>query len=344
MRALTPTVSLLVVALTSFSCVTKPPQPDANGRVRIQTTAYSGWKHCYALDNGLMQVIVAPEAGRIVHIGFRGHGNMLRLDPQLAGKPFPPDATWVNLGGDWFWPAAQSAWPGFAGADWPPPAVMAEQAWQAEAWSDAAGNHSCMMTRRYGAPLHVMASRLITLDRRLAQLRIRQQLRRIGPALTEAPVTLWNITQLPQVQRVFLPADAAAGDGFKTLLFDPPSTSHIERINGMLVFDARRDGEFKIGTLASNHWIAAELGGALILERMQTTATGTFPDGGCSVELYSNSGSGYTEIETLSPEQHLATGEASDNLVVVDCHFFPPNLNNQQAAEKVADILAAQGL
>ena len=55
------------------------------------------------------------------------------------------------------------------------------------------------------------------------------------------------------------------------------------------------------------------------MERATSEDTqGTHPDGGCAVEMYSNAGLGYSEIETLSVEKKLMPGEALQNLITVD--------------------------
>ena len=41
--------------------------------------------------------------------------------------------------------------------------------------------------------------------------------------------------------------------------------------------------------------------------------TAPYPDGGCTAEVYSNFGLGYTEIETLSEERVLKPGEILAN-------------------------------
>jgi len=305
----------------------------------MQTIAYEGWKGAYRLDNANLEVVVVPSIGRIVHIGLRNRPNMLRLDPGLKGKKIPGDVSWSNFGGDWFWPMAQSQWKRLAESDWPPPEAVGDAPWKAEAWINMDGSQSCLLMRGFGDPIHTWASRLITLDARLPRMQIRQRMLRVGPSAE--PVTLWSITQVARPDRIFLPADASAQAGYKPLLFDPPPETHLARCNGTLIYDATRPGQYKIGSVVSNAWIAAQKGNTVIIEHVLNPGElEDYPDGGCAVEMYADSASGYAEIETLSPEVILQTGETLENTVVVECQPLSAALGPCLAATKLRDLLA----
>ena len=83
----------------------------------------------------------SPCAGRIVRISYKGGDNILRLDAGLKDRV--PDGgrgeLWMNYGGDWIWPVAQSRWTSIAKSDWPPPTPLAEKPWTGTAWKDADG-------------------------------------------------------------------------------------------------------------------------------------------------------------------------------------------------------------
>jgi len=83
---------------------------------------YRGWESL-RLDNGLVEVQVAPAVGgRVIQLKL-GSFEYLWVNPQLAGKQPPPsglapDGGWLNYGGDKLWPAPQ----GWSGDDqWPGP-------------------------------------------------------------------------------------------------------------------------------------------------------------------------------------------------------------------------------
>ena len=85
---------------------------------------------------------------------------------------------------------------------------------------------------------------------------------------------------------------------------------------------AVREGtEHKIGSRSPRSWIAARKGRqVLLLTARPGDAAAPYPDGGCRLEMYTNKGLGYTEIETLGPERSLRPGEAITNTVILEVH------------------------
>lgn len=70
----------------------------------------------------------------------------------------------------------------------------------------------------------------------------------------------------------------------------------------------RRSDESKIGVDSSQGWAAYLNGGVLYLKQFEHVADGTYPDGGSTVEVYSNAE--FLELENLSPLSTLAPGES----------------------------------
>ncbi len=265
--------------------------------------------------------MIVPCIGRIASIRPAGGDNLVRLDPGLHGRVPDPDRgeTWINFGGDWLWPVAQSRWKEFAGSDWPPPPVLAERPWSGTAWKGADGSSSCLLTRDYGEPLNIRVSRQVRLEGNRAAFTIRQGIERTAPSAI--PVVLWNITQVGGARSVVLPSDTTlpSDKGYRVLMFDPPGENQVTACEGAVVYDATA-GEHKLGSDSPRAWIAALKGKTVIIERIvEETGQGTRPDGGCSVEMYSNAGLGYTEIETLSVESDLGPGERIQNTLSVEC-------------------------
>jgi len=77
---------LLLAVLTPVTAFSQPPQvpiaPRAGGE-------YMGWTNSFRLANGLVDAVIVPEAGRMIHFGPAGGENLLRLDKSLAGKSYP---------------------------------------------------------------------------------------------------------------------------------------------------------------------------------------------------------------------------------------------------------------
>ncbi len=279
-----------------------------------------GWTNALRLANTNLELIVSPALGRITSLRFRNSENLLRFDAAFAGfQPEKKQAEWVNAGGEWLWPMAQSAWPRIAEADWPPPPVLADAAWSATAWTAADGSLNCMLTRQYGRPLYLKASRLIRLDPEKPVFSIRQRIERTRTS--DAPVSLWNIFQIAGARMVCFPTDedSAWDGGFRPIMFAPPPSEQWARCDGIIIYRSIA-GEHKFCSDSKRAWIAACRDDAWIAVKVQNeSVAGFYPDGGCVLEMYSNAGLGYTEIETLSPEVTLDAGGSLQNEIIVRC-------------------------
>jgi hypothetical protein len=313
--------SLFAAILLTASISAAQSGDDAGVPVApIQAVAFEGWTNVFELQNPAVALVIVPSIGRIAKISYKGGDNLLRLDAGLKDRV--PDGgkgeLWMNYGGDWIWPVAQSRWTAMAKTDWPPPSALAEQPWTGTAWKDADGTMCCQMAREYGEPVNIKVSRLIKLDKAAARFTIRQRIERTAPS--ELPVVLWNISQIAGASRVVIPQgpDSIFETGVKALLFAMPDDKRLTSCGHAMVFDAT-EGEYKLCSDSKRSWIAAQKGGVVIVERATSADTqGAHPDGGCSVEMYSNAGLGYSEIETLSVEKKLLPGESLQNLITVD--------------------------
>jgi hypothetical protein len=84
------------LALCLFAACLMPAQ------VKIETTAWEGWPHCYRLSNGEAELIVTADIGpRIMYYGFRGGPNLFWVQKETAGKSGEP--AWVPRGGHRIW-------------------------------------------------------------------------------------------------------------------------------------------------------------------------------------------------------------------------------------------------
>lgn len=332
-------IALLILLLARATAAEDPAEADAP-IAPIAAAPAEGWSSTITLRNDALEVVVAPAAGRIVRIACRGGDNLFRLDPALAGyEPGPARADrWANVGGDWFWPVAQSRWKDFAASDWPPPPALAEQPWQAAAWKTADGGQCCRVTREYGEPLNLRATRLVRLEPGAPRLAIRQSLTRT--AESKVPAVLWNISQVGGAERVILPTDTPSlfDRGFKPLMFGDPPETHLAACDQAIVYDTAA-GEHKLCSDSERGWVAAGKGGVLLVERTEGGGRGKHPDGGCTVEMYSNAGLGYSEIETLSVEKDLQPGETLQNTLIIECLDAPPGAEPCALAEHVRKAL-----
>lgn len=308
----------------------------------IPSVSFEGWTNVFGLQNSVVEIVIVPSIGRIAKISYKGGDNLLRLDAGLKDN----GESWLNYGGDWIWPLAQSRWTtmaksdtAFAEASWPPPSSLAEKPWTGTAWKDADGTLCCQMAREYGEPINIKVSRLIKLDREAARFTIRQRIERT--AASELPVVLWNISQIADASRIVIPQgpDSMFEKGVKALMFAMPDDKRLTSCGHTLVYDAT-EGEHKLCSDSKRSWIAAQKGGVVIVERTTSEDTqGIRPDGGCNVEMYSNAGLGYSEIEMLSVEKKLLPGESLQNLIAVDLLEADSSLSICELADAVCATL-----
>ena len=290
----------------------------------ILPTSFLGWTNAYRLQNDRATAVLVPAIGRLVHFGARQGANVLRLDETMHGWIPPEGDPFFNIGGNWLWPVAQSRWPGLSdsGAAWPPPALLADLPWTCSAWTDAEGAQCGLLSREYGAPLHVKVSRLFRLEANSATLAIRQRIERTAPSAI--PVTLWTISQMDGADQIALPVDAASRfPGGIQPLIGPLPAEHLSDCRGVVVYRVAANVETKLGSDSSRAWIAAAKGTNVLLETVANPPGGTFPDGGCVVELFSNQTYGYSEIETLGPEMELAPGHVVENAIRMEIASMP---------------------
>jgi len=69
----------------------------------VEAVDYKGWQ-AQQMSNHWVQLIIVPQnGGRLMQVNFAGH-SYLFVNPELAGKYFPPSASrWFNYGGDKLW-------------------------------------------------------------------------------------------------------------------------------------------------------------------------------------------------------------------------------------------------
>src|SRR5579872_3406816 len=74
-----------------------------NTECRVEPVDYKGW-HAQQLSNRWVQLVMVPQnGGRVIQVTFAGHPYLF-VNPQLAGKYFPPtNGKWFNYGGDKIW-------------------------------------------------------------------------------------------------------------------------------------------------------------------------------------------------------------------------------------------------
>ena len=266
----------------------------------IEQTTWHGYDDAIILSNDKLAAVVVPSLGRLVFLApSLDAPNSLRFAAE-PGAPIPEGEAFYNVGGDWLWPVLQSRWPslpGADGADWPPPAILADAPWD---WRLMDTAHVLILSRNYPAPLNLLVHRVFCLVG--DNLRVDQALVRTAPS--SIPVTLWHVSQVPFPDEITADASAyhlmagqlppSAGDA---LTADASSTFHIP------LADA---DEFKLGFNAPANALTALRGDQSFTVAQEYEDD--FADTDDALQLYVNHGLGYAELETLTPEFLLPPG------------------------------------
>src|SRR5258707_1088028 len=81
---------------------------NVDAGVRVEKTEYSGWKNCYLVTNGQIELIVTGDVGpRIIRFGFVGGQNLFKEFPEQVGKS--GEEKFQLRGGDRVWKAPEDA-------------------------------------------------------------------------------------------------------------------------------------------------------------------------------------------------------------------------------------------
>lgn len=304
----------------------------------IAASVFQGWTNAFVLKNPLLEVVIVPEIGRMIRLAPKGESNLLRLDDRLAGRS--PEVRegeeWLNFGGNWLWPVAQTRWPMMSEREWPPPPPLAEEPWSGSAWQGADDSQYCLLTRTFGPPVNLKVSRLFKLDRADRRVTIRQRAERAGRS--SIPVSLWTVTQVDRPDQLILPVDESTTfeGGYKPLLFGNPPEELLTRLPGILVYRVQPGQEHKVGTDSERGWIAARRGRWMLVQRFapEECEKGQ-PDDGCTVEMYAHADLGYAEMQTLSDERALGKGRALQHNVAIECWPIP---SKRSAEEAIAEL------
>jgi hypothetical protein len=308
-------LALLAALASGASAASPETNPAAPPPVApIRPSEELGWSNAYCLSNATAKAVLVPAVGRLVYFSVHGEGNVLRLDPDLAGRIPPENDPFFNLGGHWLWPVTQSRWEALSEEcrDWPPPDPLADRPWDCSAWTDADEAACALLSREYGAPLHIQVTRLFRLEPGSATLKIQQRIERTAPS--DIPVVLWSISQIAEAGRIAIPVEAESRfpKGLKALKGRKPGR-RLVACGDITVYRAGAGGETKMGSDSPRDWIAAALEGQMLCESVIPETRGDYPDGGCRIALYANPAYGYAELETFSPEVALTPGQVLKN-------------------------------
>lgn len=264
----------------------------------VEKIPYAGWPNCYRLTNGRLELVITSDVGpRVIRCGFIGGPNEFAEFEEDLGKT--GGDVWRIYGGHRLWHSPESR----ARTYFPD-----NQPVQAEPIADGL---------RVIQPLETNCGirKIITLrmDRREPRVTVEHELRNEGVWPVEMAV--WCLSVMAPGGTAVIPQPRESdAEGLLpnrvlvlwpyTMMNDPRYTWGNKLIR--LRQDARR-GPTKIGLSVAAGWGAYCHRGHLFLKQFAFAKGAPYPDGGASVELYTNER--MLELETLSPLCSVKPGE-----------------------------------
>jgi hypothetical protein len=268
----------------------------------MERVAYGGWANCYRLVRDNLELIVTGEVGpRIIRLGFVGQENEFAEFPEDLGRT--GGAEWRLYGGHRFWHSPEDKLRTYY-PDNEPVAVTEEDG-------------AVQVVQPCETTTGIQKELAITLEGR-GQVSVRHALYNQG---------LWSVELAPWALSVMAPGGigivpqptAAHPDGLlpnrSLVLWPYTNMSDLRHLWGSKLILLRQDPQgqapTKLGLSASDGWAAHLRGDHLFLKLFAYVDGATYPDHGCSVEIYTNSQ--MLELETLGPLQRLDPGGAVEH-------------------------------
>ncbi|MGD9764568.1 MAG: hypothetical protein AB7V27_12710 [Candidatus Binatia bacterium] len=303
MKFMARALAAALIAAAGAAAATEVPST-----MSIMRETYRGWPGTYRLATDALEVRIATAVGpRIVDLRAAGGENLLYVRDAEIGRSGEPE--WMFRGGWRLWIAPERR----------------ASTYELDNAPCAAEVIDGRVVRVTGPPQPIAGIQKVVELEACADapcLRVRSRIRNIGAA----PVTYaaWSLSVMRPGGRAFAPLDVGPLEDFDatrklilwsyTELADPryqfgdrlAQVEHARVRPGPAGQQGRRDDESKIAVDSSQGWAAYLLGRTLYLKRFPHAPDAQYPDGGATIEIYSNAE--FLELENLSPLTTIAPG------------------------------------
>jgi hypothetical protein len=272
---------------------------NVNAEVKVEKTEYRGWRNCYRVTNGEVELIVTGDVGpRIIRYGFVGGQNLFKEYAEQMGKT--GEAKFQLRGGDRVWKAPEDPV-----ATWAPDNVPV----------DVNVTANGLIARAPVEPLTGLQKEIeVSLEATGSQVRVSHRITNHG--LFPLEFAPWVLTMMAQ--------GGTAITGF------PPRGKHptnLEATNPLVMWaytnfsdkrwtftkkylmlrqDPNNSDAQKTGLFNPDTWGGYLLNGELFIKRATADPNKTYTDFGCSFETFTNNE--FLEMETLGPLTKVAPG------------------------------------
>jgi hypothetical protein len=302
------TVAMIMTCPTLAAGATQGQSSMVTG-MRITKESFHGWPNTYRLTNGLIEARVITDVGpRIMDVRLSGGPNLLHVREAEAGGT--GERQWMPRGGWRLWIAPERLETTYV-PDNVPCAVEQD------------GDSMLRVTGAVEQASGIRKQIEVGLTEMQPRLRITSRIRNMSDhSLTYAA---WSLPMLRAGGRAFVPLDVGpltAFDATRRLILwsyaeiDDPRYRFGDRLvevdqnripAAVALSPGRGKDESKIGVDSAQGWAAYLLDDVLFLKRFSHDPAGQYPDGGATIEVYSNHE--FLELENLGPLTTIGPGE-----------------------------------
>ncbi len=276
------------------------------------------------MTNGLVTLVAVPEfGGRIMEYKIGGKPLLwVNLDevraaaPTAGGEMAYGKKAWRNFGGYKVWPAPQTQW---QGPPDPPGSDLEGGRWTGRIVKPRGNVGEIELVSPPDKTVTgLQITRRVSLYVGTTRVRVQETFKNVSARPVEW--SIWDVTQVPgslapdeaftDDARVYFPINPASRfeGGYKQLIDKPSGQWRV--IEGGLVEVRYKNELGKIGADSAAGWIAYvdDRHDWAYVKRFDFQPGATYPDGGCSVEVYTSPDEAYMEVEVLSPLRRLDPG------------------------------------
>ncbi|NCO38962.1 MAG: hypothetical protein COZ06_05350 [Armatimonadetes bacterium CG_4_10_14_3_um_filter_66_18] len=300
-RFFTPVRRLCLLCVSLALCGSISASQFVPNDVEVDSLTYRGWGGAYRLRNSVAEVILVPAAGgRVLSYRLNDSTNVLWENEAESGRLYDwsrDQGTWRNYGGYKLWVAPQD---------------RAEAA----GWHASQDNYRCQVrlteeseVRLIAPPLEATGTQFtvaLKLFPRSSRVRFRQKIRNVS----QQPVrwSVWDVTQLRPGGTLTFPRNPNSRfpDGVRYWREECRELPQWE-IGSTSINVQAGETAAKIGADSDGGWLSYRNGEQVYVKSFRYDPTADYPDGGCSVEVYTCPQ--YLEAEVLSPLYDLQPGE-----------------------------------
>jgi hypothetical protein len=276
---------------------------NARADVHVEKVEYKGWRHCYRVSNGEVDLVVTSDVGpRVIRFGFVGGQNVLKEFVEQLGKS--GEEKFQLRGGDRVWKAPEDPV-----ATWAPDNVPVEITVTANGLIAKSPVESLTNLQKEIEVRMARAGTGVTVVHRIT-----------NRSLFPLEYSVWSLTMMAP--------GGVAITGF------PPRGKHpanLEATNPLVMWaytnlsdkrwtftkkymalkqDPNNSEPQKIGMFNPDTWGAYILNGEAFVKRVPAYPGETYPDFGCSFEEFTNND--FLEMETLSPLTKVLPGKTAE--------------------------------